>query len=86
MWDNINDFYYNDSWRLHCGGVRRPGAFTTSQCSEDPLPLTLDIPNVQTICLGGTANLGELTPRPFECLDVRVGQWVAQRPGSTSLA
>ena len=30
---------------------------------EDPLPLTLDIPNVQTICLGGTANLEVSSPQ-----------------------
>ena len=66
VWDNINDFYYNDL----IPGDYTVVVFDGQGCIynfpvllEDPLPLTLDIPNVQTICLGGTANLEVSSPQ-----------------------
>ena len=60
VWDNLSDFYYNDL----VPGDYTVVVFDNEGCIynlpivlEDPLPLTLDIPNIQTICLGGTANL-----------------------------
>ena len=60
VWDNVTDFNLTDL---------EPGDYTVvvfddGGCVynmpillEDPLPLTLDIPNIQTVCLGGTATL-----------------------------
>ena len=60
VWDNITDFYYDDLV---------PGDYTVvvydavgciynqNILLEDPLPLTLNVPSNQTICLGGTATL-----------------------------
>ena len=66
VWDNINDFYYNDL----VPGDYTVVVFDGQGCIynfpvllEDPLPLTLDIPNVQTMCLGGTANLEVSSPQ-----------------------
>ena len=59
-WDNITDFYYNDL----VPGDYSVVVFNNEDCIynqsillEDPLPLTLDIPTNQVICLGGAATL-----------------------------
>lgn len=60
VWDNLSDFYYNDLMPGDYTVVVFDGEgciYNMSILLEDPLPLTLDIPNIQTICLGGTANL-----------------------------
>jgi gliding motility-associated-like protein len=66
VWTNLSDFYLDD---------KVPGDYTLVVYDnvgcvynfpillEDPLPLTLDIPNIQTICLGGTANLTVSSPQ-----------------------
>jgi gliding motility-associated-like protein len=60
VWDNITDFYYDDLV---------PGDYTVVVYDdvgciynqeivlEDPLPLSLNVPSNQTICLGGIATL-----------------------------
>ena len=59
-WDNITDFYYNDL----VPGDYSVVVFNNEDCIynqsillEDPLPLTLEIPTNQVICLGGAATL-----------------------------
>ena len=59
-WDNITDFYYNDL----VPGDYSVVVFNNEDCIynqsillEDPLPLTLQIPTNQVICLGGAATL-----------------------------
>ena len=59
-WDNITDFYYNDL----VPGDYTVVVFNNEDCIynqsillEDPLPLLLEIPTNQVICLGGTATL-----------------------------
>ena len=66
VWDNLTDFYYNDL----VPGDYTVVVFDNIGCIyslpvllEDPLPLTLDIPNIQTICLGGSANLQVSSPQ-----------------------
>ena len=60
VWDNITDFYYDDL----VPGDYTVVVFNGNNCVynqnillEDPLPLTLNVPSNQTICLGGTATL-----------------------------
>jgi gliding motility-associated-like protein len=76
VWDNLTDFYYNDL----VPGDYTVVVFDNEGCIynfpivlEDPLPLTLDIPNIQTICLGGTANLTVSSPQ--DPLNIWTYQW-----------
>jgi gliding motility-associated-like protein len=60
VWDNLTDFYHGDLVPAEYTVVvfNNEGCiYNTTIVMEDPLPLSLNVPNVQTICQGGTANL-----------------------------